>query len=188
MVWLRVPEKCSSENQKAFEMERAGYLAFRRQYQPAAPRLIIVAESPPVSGKYFYNPDGVVTEPLFSAVMQQIGEKPPSKQLGLRRLQEAGWLLVDATYEPVNGYRDSKKDLVIVRDYPDLLDDLTSLSPDRSVPIVLIKVNVCRILESRLSKDGFGVINCGKEIPFPSSGQQGKFRAAFSDVVLRAAL
>jgi hypothetical protein len=109
-------------------MERADYLAFRRQYQPASLRLIIVAESPPFSGKYFYNPDGAVTEPLFSAVMQQIGVKSVSKQLGLRRLQETGWLLVDATYEPVNDYSDAKKKLVIVRDYPQLRDDLTNLS------------------------------------------------------------
>jgi hypothetical protein len=79
-------------------MERADYLAFRRQYQPASPQLTIVAESPPFSGKYFYNPVGAVSEPLFSAFMQQVGMKPLSKQLGLRRLQEIGWLLVDATY------------------------------------------------------------------------------------------
>ena len=169
-------------------MERADYLAFRRQYQPASPRLIIVAESPPFSGKYFYNPDGAVTEPLFFAVMQQIGVKPLSKQLGLRLLQETGWLLVDATYEPVNDYTDPKRDLVIVRDYPQLLDDLTHLTPDRSVPIVLIKANVCRLLEIRLSRDGFDVINRGKAIPFPSNGQQEKFRAGFSDVVQRAGL
>jgi hypothetical protein len=167
-------------------MDRAGYLTFRSRYQPVSPRLIIVAESPPVSGRYFYNSEGAVTEPLFSAVMQQIGVKPLFKEQGLQRLQEIGWLLVDATYEPVNDYTDRKKDSVIVRDYPQLLNDLIHLSPDRSVPIVLIKVNVCRLLESRLSKDGFDVINGGKEIPFPSSGQQGKFRSAFSDVVQRA--
>jgi hypothetical protein len=169
-------------------MERADYLAFRRQYQPASPRLIIVAESPPFSGKYFYNPDGAVTEPLFSAVIKQIGVKPVSKQLGLRRLQETGWLLVDATYEPVNGYTDAKKEMVIVRDYPQLRDDLTNLTPGRSARIVLIKVNVCRLLEARLSGDGFDVINRGKLIPFPSTGQQEKFRSGFADVVQRAGL
>ena len=169
-------------------MDRPYYLAYRRQYQPTSPRLIVVAESPPFSGKYFYNPEGAVTEPLFSAVMRQIGLKPLSKREGLERLQERGWLLVDATYEPVNDYADRKKDSVILRDYPQLLDDLTHLSPDREVPVVLIKVNVCRLLDSRLSKDGFDVINRGEVIPFPSSGQQGKFRSGFSNVLLRAGL
>jgi hypothetical protein len=173
---------------KVLKMERADYLAFRRQYQPVSPRLIIVAESPPFSGKYFYNSEGAATEPLFSAVMQQIGVKPLSKQQGLRQLKEMGWMLVDATYEPVNDYAGSKKDLVILRDYPQLLDDLTHISPNRNVPIVLIKVNVCRLLDGRLSNDGFDVINRGKAIPFPSSGQQGKFRADFSETLQRAGL
>jgi hypothetical protein len=38
--------------------------------------------------------------------------------------------------------------------YPLLRDDLASLTPDRSIPVVLIKANVCRILEPLLSKDG----------------------------------
>ena len=169
-------------------MKRADYLAFRRQYEPTSPRLIILAESPPFSGKYFYNPGGAVTEPLFSAMMEQIGVKPLSKELGLRQLQGKGWLLVDATYEPVNDYTDPRKAEVILRDYHLLLDDLVHLSPDGSVPIVLIKVNVCRLLEPRLSNDGFDIINHGRAIPFPSSGQQKKFRFGFSDVVLRAGL
>jgi hypothetical protein len=65
---------------------------------------------------------------------------------------------------------------VIVRDYPMLLEDLASLTPDRSVPIVLIKANVCRILEPLLSKDSFRVLNSGKAIYFPSHGQQPKFK------------
>jgi hypothetical protein len=115
-------------------MQRAQYLTFRSQFRPAQLKLVIVAESPPASGKYFYNPDGAVTEPLFSAVMQQIDIKPVSKRLGLRALQERGWLLVDATYEQVNDYSETKKDSIIVRDYPHLRDDLKRLDPTQSVP------------------------------------------------------
>jgi hypothetical protein len=164
-------------------MQRAQYLTFRSQFQPVQLKLVMVAESPPTSGKYFYNPDGAVTEPLFSAVMQQIDIKPVSKQVGLRALQERGWLLVDATYEPVNDYTDTKKDSIIVRDYLHLRDDLKRLDPTQSVPVVLIKVNVYRLLNERLSADGFNVLNRDDPIPFPSSGQQNKFKAKFAEVV-----
>jgi hypothetical protein len=167
-------------------MERADYLKFRTQYHPFQLKLVIVAESPPSSGKYFYNCKGAVTEPLFSALMQQIDVKPASKELGLRCFQDKGWLLVDATYEPVNDYSNSKKDSTIVRDYPQLRDDIKLLNPDQRAAVVLIKVNVCRLLEDRLSRDGFDVINHGQEIPFPSNGQQLKFRTKFSEVVRRA--
>jgi hypothetical protein len=76
-----------------------------------------------------------------------------------------------------------RRDEVIVRDYPLFLDDLVSLTPDRSVPVVLIKANVCRILEPLLSKDGFNVLNGGRAIYFPSHGRQTDFRNQFGAVV-----
>jgi hypothetical protein len=60
--------------------------------------------------------------------------------------------LVDATYEPVNKLS-SSRDQVILRDYQLLRDDLTNLAPDRSAPLVLIKTNVCRLLEPKLQED-----------------------------------
>jgi len=62
---------------------------------------------------------------------------------------------------------------VIERDYP--FDDLANLTPDRSVPLVLIKKNICKVLEPKLTRDGFRVLNCGCLIPFPASSQQKKF-------------
>jgi hypothetical protein len=39
-------------------MTRTEYLAFRREFEPTTVILVIVVESPPISGKYFYNPAG----------------------------------------------------------------------------------------------------------------------------------
>jgi hypothetical protein len=166
--------------------DRDHYLRLRRDYQPENIKLVIVAESPPASGKYFYDPTGSSKEPLFAAIMQQLGISPTTKKVGLRELQERGWVLVDATYQPVdklgkNASHD--RDEVITRDYPLLLDDLVSLTPNRSIPVVLIKANVCRILEPLLSKDGFHVLNGGKAIYFPSSGRQTDFKNQFGAVV-----
>jgi hypothetical protein len=152
-------------------------------YVPDAVRLAIVAESPPKSGLYFYNPDGKVSEPLFAAMMRQLEYKPITKDQGLRELQRRGWLLVDATYEPVDGLSDKKRDTVIIRDYPLLCADLKALLPDKSTPIVLVKANVCRLLESKLIDDGFTVINGGVEVYFPASGQQGKFHEQFGAIL-----
>jgi len=89
---------------------------------------------------------------------------------------------VDATYEPVNV--DGKdRDRVIARDYHLLRDDLAALLPDRSVPIVLVKENVCRLLERRLTEDGFSVLNHGQVIYFPSTGRQKDFHRQFSRVL-----
>jgi hypothetical protein len=169
--------------------ERRGkYLSLRREFQPASVALVIVAESPPISGKYFYCPDGELSEPLFIAIMKQLGIQPRTKSEGLREFQERGWVLVDATYEPVNG-KSHDRDLVITRDYPALCGDLKQLLADRwnEVPLALIKASVCKLLEPKLCGDGFKVLNKGRTIPFPSHGNQpifdGRFREIVSDLI-----
>jgi hypothetical protein len=162
------------------------YLRLRREYEPENIRLVIIAESPPASGKYFYDPTGSAKEPLFAAIMLQLGLAPTTKEIGLRELQQRGWVLVDATYQPVDKLtKDAGHDRneVIAKDYPLLLDDLTILMPDQSIPLVLIKANICRILDPLLSKDGFNVLNGGKAIYFPSHGRQTDFRDQFRAVL-----
>jgi hypothetical protein len=54
---------------------------------------------------------------------------------------------------------------------------------DRSIPLVLIKANVCRILEPKLTDDGFNVLNGGRITYFPSTGRQKEFQRQFSAIV-----
>jgi hypothetical protein len=159
---------------------REQYQDMRRRYLPESIRLVIVAESPPISGLYIYDATGKTTEPLFSALMKQLRFSPDSKEDGLRALQKSGWILVDATYEPVNtsDISSRERDAIIQRDYPLLKADLKNLLFDHSTPIILLKANVCRLLESKLLKDGFNVLN-ERPLPFPSTGHQIKFREQF---------
>lgn len=167
-------------------MNREAYLALRRPYQPEIVSLAIIAESPPASGRYFYNPDGICSEPLFAGLMKQLRFSPASKRDGLAAFQRRGWILVDATYEAVNKLSDADRDSVILRDYGLLRDDLSALLPDRSKPLILIKANVCRLLEPRLNKDGFNVLNRRSAVYFPSSGRQADFHRQF-ETILRSA-
>jgi hypothetical protein len=62
--------------------DRNEYHDLRHRYAPETVRLLIVAESPPASGKYFYDPSGTTSEPLFAALMKQIGVLPATKEDG----------------------------------------------------------------------------------------------------------
>jgi hypothetical protein len=169
-------------------MNRSEYHAMRQKYEPAPGQvqLAIVAESPPASGLYFYNPAGSIHEPLFKAVMEQLGYAPTSKQDGLLKMKGRGVILVDATYEPVDKLSGSKseqsrkRDEIIARDYPLLREDLARLAPET---VVLIKANVCKLLGPKLKADGFNVLNCGRPIPFPVHWHRTKFRGQFAEVV-----
>jgi hypothetical protein len=160
---------------------RDRYISLRRHYQPKTTRLAIVAESPPTSGRYFYDKTGATTEPLFAAVMKQLRLQPATKAEGLHAFWQAGWILVDATYQPVNALDASGRNAVILRDYPLLRDDLNALSPER---VVLIKKNVCMLLEPKLLADGFHVLNAGRAIYFPSHGRQRDFEYQFAKIAL----
>jgi hypothetical protein len=169
------------------QTQRSKYLSFRRKFEPESVKLVIIAESPPDSGDYFYNPSGAVTEWLFAAFMKQLGVKPKKKAEGLREFQRRGWALIDATYEPVNKREsEAAKKEVILRDYPLLRDDLKRLLPDLSTPVLLVKANVCRLLEPKLTADGFNLINKGQSVSFPAFGQQPDFHRQFRTILKSA--
>lgn len=67
------------------------------------------------------------------------------------------------------------RDIEILSNYNNLVSDLKNSIVKNKVSIVLIKANVCSLLEKRLLKDGFNVVNDGLVIPFPGSGQQVNF-------------
>jgi len=72
---------------------------------------------------------------------------------------------------------------MITRDYHLLRDDLAAMLPDRSTPIILMKANVCLLLECRLTEDGFNVRNNGRVVYFPSTGRQKDFQRQFSEIL-----
>ena len=171
------------------QKQRSDYLSLRREFEPATVTLVIVAKSPPTGGKYFYDPDGKASEPLFNALMKQLMKrfgvpKPKTKSEGLSEFQKRGWVLIDATYEPVNALNKRDRDMVIERDYLELCGDLKRLLATRwsEVPLVLIKANVCKLLEPKLKRDGFNVLNKGRCVYFPASGQQLIFDRQFGEI------
>jgi hypothetical protein len=164
---------------------RAEYLQFRAPYLPEDRKIVFVLESPPKSGLYFYNPQGRVSEPLFNAMMKDIvGIKPTSKDEGLREFASRGYLLIDATYTPVNHdyLSQRERNQRILDDLPVLVEELRRyVASDTGV--VLVKANVCTLLEPVLTAHGFPILNRGRTIPFPSTGQQNRFREAVREVL-----
>jgi hypothetical protein len=91
-----------------------------------------------------------------------------SKQEGLKAFCEAGYFLMDPIYEPVNKLKDSEANNLILQNYPVFLQDLQKiLGNKKNIPLILIKRNICELLEKRLLDDGFNVVNQSIIIPFP---------------------
>lgn len=165
-------------------MEKGDYLIMRNKYLPKKIKIVFILESPPVSGKYFYNPGGKVTEPLFRNMMKcVVGINPIDKDMGLQSFAEAGYFLVDSTYTSVNDLSNKERDEQIEKDYPSLVEDLKNIIGGQKVKVIIVKANVCRLLEKRLLNDGFNIINSGEVVPFPACGRQNEFCRKIKDLV-----
>jgi hypothetical protein len=154
------------------------YFALRAPYTPARPKVIFVLESPPVSGEYFYNPAGRLKESLFRAMMHDVLEiAPETKAQGLGEFAARGFLLIDATYTPVNGYREGPvRDKIVVDGFHFLVEELQKYARAET-RVILVKKNVCNLLARRLKDlNRFHILNSEDIIPFPGSGQQARFR------------
>jgi hypothetical protein len=164
-------------------MDEEYYISLRNKYFPKKMKIVFILESPPVSGKYFYDENGRTTEPLFSAMMKLLIFRPRDKQEGLKYFAEKGYFLVNATYEPVNKLKHKNRNDTILRNYQNLVADLRKHGVSKKINVILVKANICRLLESKLLSDDFNVKNRGVIIPFPSNGRQKEFSTAIQEVI-----
>src|ERR1017187_5745082 len=151
-------------------LTRDEYFRFRDRYLPDHRKIIFVLESPPKSGLYFYNSEGSVSEPLFRAMMKDVLEiNPKNKAEGLSEFASRGFLLIDATYRPVNHPHLSQRDRnkLILDDFPRLLEDLGNHA-EPETGVVLVKANVCELLEQKFTDCGF---NEPMRSPTPAVGK-----------------
>lgn len=180
------------------------YADLRCRYTPRHPKIIFVLESPPVSGKYFYDPDGLTTEPLFSGMMRDVLElSPKTKDEGLTEFPARDYLLLDATYTPVNipgkkSARNKASAKQIGEDFPLLVAELRRHTYS-DTQLVLVMANVRKLLDEKLKAEGFTVLNdkllqvphdrittrrlAHGVIPFPGNGWPIEFRATVRHVL-----
>ncbi len=150
------------------------YKNLRNKFLPDKLKVVFVLESPPLSGKYFYDPKGNKNEYLFKIMMKFIDYDPEDKSDGLREFSKRGYLLVDSTYNQINGIKKPKdRNYEIVVNIPNLVNDLKKIINNKRVKVIPIKKNVCKIVSGPLESLGFKVLN--EDIPFPDPSQTAIF-------------
>jgi hypothetical protein len=158
------------------------YRKIRQNYVPkdGNRKVIFIFESPPMEGAYFYDEADVAGNSLFHAMMQEVLGWPKQskrpKAEGLRAFADAGYLLIDATYQPINeGYSDLAKEAILERDLLILISELDEYA-EPGTKIVVGKVNVCDWLVPELKKlVRFNVLNGVEHVRLPVTGNQAHF-------------
>jgi hypothetical protein len=159
------------------------YILARNKFKPyEGVKLLLIAESPPASGGYFYFDRATGKDSLFRETMKALGMFPEDKKMPkgfdkrplLKEFQLRGFFVVDASYEPVDKLRTREKKLVITKEIPRLIADIRKLNPEK---IVIVKSSLFVLVKKALEKAGIGekILNPGA-LPFPSHGHQKTFR------------
>jgi hypothetical protein len=145
------------------------------RYRPDRVRLLLVAHAPPERvERYFYFERVTEKDDLFRYVVKGLFGRFPEradKAAWLGRLRDAGVFLIDLLERPYDG-----SDLAL--HVPSLVERVRQLGPEH---VVLIKADVFDAAHGALRRAGVPVVDV--RIPFPGSGQQLRFEAAFATAV-----
>lgn len=168
------------------------YIQARNKYNPKVVnqsiKFLLIGESPPANGGYFYFEKAVGRGNLFRETMKALEipldkmSKGYDKGAALKEFQARGFFLIDVCYEPVNKLTLAEKNRIIKREIPRLIYDIKALEPQPEKIIIIKKSNFSPV-KSALESCNLGdkILN-KKPIPFPSNGWQLAYRKMLREI------
>jgi hypothetical protein len=164
----------------------------RRKYRPRKIRILLIAESPPSSGGFFYFPMTIGKDHLFRETMKALDLWPENepmlkgvdKRPMLLRFQSMGFYLLDTCDFPVDKMRPVERRETLLEQIPRLVNDVIEADPLR---IFVVKSTIFNPVVIALEESGLRsrVLNTGP-VPFPSHGNQRVYRSSLKRALTRA--
>lgn len=144
---------------------------------PSNVRVLLVAESPPDSGKFFYV-DSRMTKFTLRAFEKAYGLKFNGSADFLEYFKDCGCYLDDLTEKPVNKLQDAIREQLIISGVDALAERIRQMQP-KVVVTVLRKIK--RHVDLAIEKSGVTTKNF--VTPFPGNGHQNKYIDALADIL-----
>ena len=158
------------------------YARARNKYKPTEINVLLVAESPPSSGGYFYAEKAIGKDHLFRETMKALELWPVDRPLRkgcdkrpmLEQFRSLGFFLIDTCEVPVDKMPPGQRRLSTAQGALTLPNRVKRLGP---AGILIVKKTVFSPVSRALSIAGFDnrILN-KNSLPFPSHGNQRKFR------------
>ncbi len=156
----------------------------KERYRPQRIKLIFIAEAPPcVSDRFFYFEDVQKGDSLFLHIIRAVFpdlENVQTKELRARkeellyRFMESGYFLDHSVPQSIpKGTKPKDKVAIIMNEQAGLIKRLEKYK--QKTKLVLISATVFKLNYDLLNNAGFDILN-DYPIPYPGSGQQGKFK------------
>src|SRR5216683_2208815 len=154
----------------------ADFSRVRRKYRPRKVRFLLIAESPPSSGGFFYFPMTIGKDHLFRETMKALElwprnepmRKGVDKSTMLRRFQSMGFYLLDTCVFPVDKLRPIERRKAVLSQTHRLVNDVIEANP---VYILIVKSSIFNPVRNALRESGLSnrMLKTGP-VPFPSHG------------------
>jgi len=158
------------------------YTTARNKYRPTRVNVLLVAESPPSSGGYFYAEKAIGKDHLFRETMKALELWPVDRPMRkgcdkrpvLKQFQSLGFFLIYTCELPVDKMSPTQRRLSTIHGASTLPNRVKELDPGR---ILIVKKTVFNPVRQALSVTGFEdrILN-KRSLPFPSHGNQRRFR------------
>ena len=166
----------------------------RRKYRPSKVRFLLIAESPPASGGFFYFGTTIGKDHLFRETMKALEFWPKDEPMRrgvdkrpmLRRFQSMGFFLLDTCIFPVDKLRPRERKEAVLSQTPRLINEVIEANP---LHIFILKSSIFNPVSIALRESGMlsMVLNNGP-VPFPSHGNQLIYRSMLKRAVRKAHL
>jgi hypothetical protein len=166
----------------------------RRKYRPHKIRFLLIAESPPSSGGFFYFATTIGKDHLFRETMKALEFWPHNQPMRrgvdkrpmLRRFRTMGFYLLDTCLYPVDKMRPGDRRKTVLTQTPRLVKDVISANPSH---IFIVKSSIFNPVSQALKEPGFlpRLLNV-RPVPFPSHGNQRLYRSMLRRAVRKARL
>lgn len=143
--------------------------AIRQRYKPKQVRLLLVGESPPASGKFFYV-DSAMTKHTRSAFEKAEGIRFKQTAEFLEHFKERGCFLEDLSHTPVDRLPKEERERRLRKEVESFSKRIKVINPS-VVVIVLRKIE--RYVRDAVSKSGRAPEI--HTLPFPGNGHQIKY-------------
>ena len=158
------------------------YALARSKYRPKKVSLLLIAESPPSSGGYFYFEETIGKDHLFRETMKALELWPADRPMRkgcdkrpmLKQFHSLGYFLIDTCELPIDKMPPRLRKLSTIQGASTLPHRVKELDPRR---ILIVKKTVFNPVRQVLSLAGFEdrILN-KRAMPFPSHGNQKKYR------------
>jgi hypothetical protein len=164
----------------------------RQKYRPRKVKLLLIAESPPASGGFFYFDTTIGKDHLFRETMKALKfwpinrpmRKDVDKRPMLRRFQSMGLYLLDTSVFPVDKLSPIDRKRAVQSQTRRLSKDVIKTNPSH---IFIVKTSIFKPVREALQESEMHkrVINM-MAVPFPSHGNQRVYRSRLRSALRKA--